>query len=68
MIHQHGIAKYNYITEKQTTMHKFQVPLEEQPDYACFDPSQSFALVASCEEAVWIDLKNENTPAVLIHK
>lgn len=56
MIHQGGIVKYNYMEETETQIYAFKEPLEDQPDYAVFDKSQKFCIIASSSQALWINI------------
>lgn len=56
MIDQAKIVKYNYREEVETQIYAYEQALEDQPDYVVFDDTQKFAIVASANQALWIDL------------
>jgi len=60
LIDKSKIVRYNFIDEREKTSYIFTNAIEKQPDYVVFDPSQQFAVIASIDDALWVDLKNRN--------
>lgn len=54
LISRSNIVKYNYITDKISTIYNFKNELADQPDYVVFDESQQYAIIASTTDVLWI--------------
>ena len=60
MIDTDKIMKYNYMLEKLEVLFKFKNSLDSQPDFFEFNEEQTVAILASSNDALWIDIKNQS--------
>lgn len=53
------ILRFNYLNRTEIVQYRFDNCLSEQPELMVFDDTQTMAIVASVDDALWVSIKDQ---------
>lgn len=59
MVNKNQMVRYNYMTDQVTVLFEFKNTLDSQPDFFSFSEDQKIAIIASSDNALWININTK---------